>query len=377
MSKFGVSPSKLKSQAAELASVQSVLESSRDRVDSVMSGLSFNGSATEGVRNRLRSVSRGLEGAGRNMRSMRRVLTEIASAYSNTEQRIKTNTVLPKITVTTEGDTFVAKAGAGAEARTYKEDGKIGVTASASAAASAAVAQGSITAESEYGTASASGKVLSASAEAGASAGAYISEDGTLMEARAEANARAKASVAEGEASFDSKYAAASVSGSLVAAEAAASATAAIGSRYGVVYGELSASAEAKTYVAQGEVSGRLGTENLNANVKAEGSLVGAGAEAKAGVSFDSLGHAKAEAKVGAEAYLAKGEVKGGFNILGIKIETGLEGMVGVQAEAKGEVGSSGFELELGLGPVGGKLNIDWSGFKLPDFSKVNWTFWK
>lgn len=102
----------------------------------------------------------------------------------------------------------------------------------------------------------------------------------------------------------------------------------------------------------------------------ADGSVLGAKAEAGAGVTVNENGSSSVKAKAEAEAYVAKGEVSGGFTIFGVDIDLGVEGMVGVQAEAGGEVSSSGFSFDVGLGPIGGEVKIDWSDFKLPG---INW----
>ena len=119
---------------------------------------------------------------------------------------------------------------------------------------------------------------------------------------------------------------------------------------YGKVKGEA--------YVYKSEVSGKLGTDDLNIYASKESTLLGAEGEVKVG--FDD---GKLSAKAGGEAYLAKGEIKGGINLFGIKIGATGEVMVGVNGTAGAEVGADGAEGEIGLGPVKVKLNIDWSEF--------------
>ena len=79
------------------------------------------------------------------------------------------------------------------------------------------------------------------------------------------------------------------------------------------------------------------------------------------------LNQSIALAKAGAEVYLAKGEVKGGFEIFGIKIETEVEGKIGaIGAKVGGEIEDTSVEAEIGaslLGGAGIKVKIDWSEF--------------
>lgn len=133
---------------------------------------------------------------------------------------------------------------------------------------------------------------------------------------------------------------------------------------------EVKASASAKGLT--GSVSGRAGTSKNNVHATASGTLGGAEAEAKVGVKADATGKFKAYAKAGAEAYAAKGEVKGGITIFGIKIDAAVEGKAGaIGAKAGGEVSNSKASVDvggsLGLG-VGVKISVDWSDFELPKF---------
>ena len=78
------------------------------------------------------------------------------------------------------------------------------------------------------------------------------------------------------------------------------------------------------------------------------------------------------EAKVGAEAYLAKGELSGGVSVFGIDIDVGVSGTAGgVGASAEGSVTTGGVSGSIGgsfgLG-AGLELSIDWSDFVLWDW---------
>ena len=182
------------------------------------------------------------------------------------------------------------------------------------------------------------------------------------------AYAEGSAAVVEGEIGAEGKYAAGSIGGSILQVEGEAS--------FGIpdsfsVGGDGAKTAglvlSASGNVVSAEAEGRLGTEKYNVHGEAEGALVGAGAGVEAGLVMED-GQVSLKAEAGAEAYWAKGEVSGGVTIFGIAIDVGVEGMVGVQAEAGGEIGLGGVDLNLGLGPIGLDVAIDWSDFDL--------TFW-
>lgn len=167
----------------------------------------------------------------------------------------------------------------------------------------------------------------------------------------------AEGHLAQGEAGYKGKYG--EVSGKVTVGGASASGE--VGATLfedGKFNPSIYAKAKGEVYAAKGEVSGKLGTDDVNAYGSAEGTLFGAEGEAKVGYS-----DGKFSAKAGGEAYIAKGEVKGGFELFGIKIGASGEAMVGVNATAGGEVGASGASGEVGIGPFKVKLSIDWSGF--------------
>ena len=122
---------------------------------------------------------------------------------------------------------------------------------------------------------------------------------------------------------------------------------------------------EAETYLIREKRSVRLGTEDVNVHASGEETLFGAKADGKAGFNLQEGVFAKA----GAEAYVAKGEIKGGIDLFGVKVDLTGEAMYGVNATAGAEVGPKAAEGELGLGPVKVKLNVDWSGLTQRLFS--------
>lgn len=138
----------------------------------------------------------------------------------------------------------------------------------------------------------------------------------------------------------------------------------------------LEAKAEASAAVAEAEGKAQFGSDEFNAHVKATGTLLGAEASAKAGIGVITVKDEKtgedvrvvgAQAKVGAEAYVASGKVSGGFTLFGIKIDASVSGNVGAGAKVGGEVTASGVGFDigaaLGLG-AGVSVKIDWSDFK-------------
>ena len=239
-------------------------------------------------------------------------------------------------------------------AKIYSKDGKIGAKAGVSIDKSAIAVSGAIL--TNWGEISGGAKI----GNTGASADADIHIDKNSISASA--NAEAHTSAVELEGRIKCKYGEAEASGALMAAMAKAGVSGNISFKDGKFKGSAEAEASAEAVVAKGNMKAKVGGENLGAEGKAEGAVLGANANANAGVSFDENGNLKASAGAEANAYLAKGEVKGSINIFGIKIEAGVEGEIGLQAKAKGEVGSSSAAGSVGIGPLGASVKVDWSG---------------
>lgn len=131
----------------------------------------------------------------------------------------------------------------------------------------------------------------------------------------------------------------------------------------------VEAKAKAEASVLKGEAKTQFGNDEFNKHAKAKGTVLGAEAEAggSAGVFKDDNGKTQVgvKGKVGAEAYLAKGSVSGGFTVFGIKIDAGIEGKAGaVGVSAEGEATTGGVKGKIGgaLGLGGGvEISIDWS----------------
>lgn len=137
---------------------------------------------------------------------------------------------------------------------------------------------------------------------------------------------------------------------------------------------------EASAFVLQGEASRTLGTEDTNIHAKAEGDLLTASANAQVGIGEVTITNEDgstttgygAQASVGAEAYVAKGKVSGGFTIFGIEFNASVEGKAGGAGVTAGAgVTTEGVSGKLGAGlglGAGIEFSIDWSGFKWPKF---------
>lgn len=122
----------------------------------------------------------------------------------------------------------------------------------------------------------------------------------------------------------------------------------------------FSAKGEANATFLKNEATGKFGTDDYNLHGKAKGEVFTASAEA--GASFGTKG---LEAKAGAEAYMATGEISGGLTLFGVKLDMSLEAKAGgAGGKARLGVGDTAVEgeLDLGLGlGLGVKARIDWS----------------
>ena len=123
----------------------------------------------------------------------------------------------------------------------------------------------------------------------------------------------------------------------------------------------LKAAASAKASVLSGKSEARFGEEGNNVHVGAKGDVLTAHAGAEASFGKDGFG-----AKVEAGAYAAEGEVSGGIEFMGVKVDLiakGKAGGAGIEAgfgASKGVIeGNLGAGLGLGAG-VGFK--VDFSG---------------
>lgn len=278
----------------------------------------------------------------------------------NVDCNVRSEKLSDGLTVKEEMSGSVGNASANASVE--KVDGK--VVASAEAAAS--VAKGNMSVDMLNGlyVASGSGSVLGAGAMA--SAGADMSEGNLEVYAKAEASAHALKGEFEQERLWGlDKFKA---TGEVLSADVEGKAYASL-QHNGIWMPGAGVEAEATAAVAKGEVEETIGVEKYNIKGGAEGYVLGAEAEAEAKVGViqeDGEVSYGVSASAEAGAYLAKGEVTGGFTLFGIEIEGTLGGNVGVGVEAGGAVTTDSLNISAGLSAFLGvnvELEIDWSNF--------------
>lgn len=143
----------------------------------------------------------------------------------------------------------------------------------------------------------------------------------------------------------------------------------------GAVEGELGASlfengkfapaifagASAKASALSGKAESRFGSEDTNLHAEAKGDVLVAEAEARGHIGADGVG-----ATVKAGAWTAQGEISGGFEFMGVKVDLGVKGKAGgagVEAQFGADKNTVEGELGLGLGlGAGVSFKIDFSG---------------
>lgn len=139
---------------------------------------------------------------------------------------------------------------------------------------------------------------------------------------------------------------------------------------------QLFAKVKGTATAAEGKAETSFGSDDNNLHLSAEGKLATASASAEAGVGVityeDANGNTQTgigiDGKVGAEAYLATGTVKGGITIFGVKIDAAVTGNAGgVGAKAGGAVTTGGIHGSASLGAgvgLGLDIDVDWTEFK-------------
>ena len=126
---------------------------------------------------------------------------------------------------------------------------------------------------------------------------------------------------------------------------------------------KIGVNASAEGYLAKGEVSGKIGSEDLNIYGGAQGKVLGAGANGSFGITTSDDGKIEVGANVEYEAYLAKAEANFGFDIFGVKVGATGEAMIGITGSAGAKVGPNSAVGKFGVGPLKGKIKVDWSEF--------------
>lgn len=349
MGEVEVKLDKLKMRAETLGQCAGMLEGRRSEIESIAFQLSLPRDSAAQMKKRLLQISGSLNTCKNRTNALKDALYSVKSQYETAEREIS-----GKAIVRAEYSFFNTGSYAGAS----QGSGKDGSYAGAAAGIFGSVLGASVKAAGAFGETSAGIEILTASATS--KAGVKIGKEGISAEAKAEA----EAALIKGEASVKGKYGEASVNAEILSAAVSAATSGAIEYKDGKLSVKADASVRAEVAAVSGEAEGMAGTKDFNVHGKAEGSLASAKAEAKAGISVDSNGFTAA-AKAGGEAFLAKGEVTGGFTLFGVKVDLKGEAGIGVQAKAGGEVSTKGIGFNVGLGPIGGKLKIDWSDFNL------------
>lgn len=120
--------------------------------------------------------------------------------------------------------------------------------------------------------------------------------------------------------------------------------------------------------VLSGKQKFTVGSDDVNAHITAKGDVLTGEMEGsiQAGKikTEDGSYVIGAEAKGEMGAYLAKGEVKGGFDIFGIEIDASLKGKLGFGVDATAGVTSNSATVGIGAAILGGggfEIKVDWS----------------
>lgn len=348
MGEVEVKLDKIKVNISALGKCAKLLEGQKNELEKVSSDSSLSGPSAELIQKSLQQASSGIESVKSQTNGLKDALSDIYDQYQTTEKEVVGKGISRVTYSFHDGNAY---AGVSAD----YEDGNIHL--GADAGASYALWGASVSNAGRFGETNASMSLLSAMGEAGA----YVDVGDGKIDIGA--NANVSGAVLKGNASISGRYGEASADAELFAAAASVGAGATLQFQNGRLTGNAEVSASASAQVAHGSARGKAGNDSFNVHGNAEGSVLGAGANANAGVSLNADGSVTASAGAGAEAFLAKGEVSAGFTFFGIKVDIGAEGGIGVQAKAEGEVSTSGVGLNLGLGPVGGKVKIDWSDF--------------
>ncbi len=360
MSDFSVDAELVKRHGEDFTSMMNALGRCSSDIENIASQLSITGGGASEIRNSLRIVSGNLEKEKDGAKNLRECLVNSMGSYIAAENLIKgTQAGKGNASARSDGGTGSYGGSSGNEEKKWYEDVHT-------------VAEGGASYTNQYGTTfSASGYAL------GGDIGAGV--DGLAF------NAYMKGNVLDGQASVESDYGKVGVHGSVLGGEGKF-AIGFTGMDYSVHAQEgeddeyegmlAGIMGTASAYVAQGDVEARVGSEKNNINVGADGTVLGAEAEAKAGVFYDNKGIGVG-AEASAEAYVAKGEVKGGFDIAGIKFSGSVGGKaLAAGAHAGGHVTTGGVNLDAGASLLLGVdlgISVDWSGFDPSSLDVFGW----
>ena len=346
MAEFEVNAVKLKGYAENIQDVSEKLNTYKIKISTVSRNLNgVIGSSYSIIAKTLTDASVALDKFRKTANTMQSVLKDVAKHYSATEEAIISKGTKVYIQAYSSGST------GNAEANTSAEKGK------ASAEGSVSAWQGKAGVNAVDGLAAIDGKltVLGLSAKAKAELEPWKASGEASVSAAVLGGAVTQTSI-WGLQEFKAK-------GQVLGGEAKVKGQATLTG--------ISGKAEANAAVVKGSVENRIGLENYNVHGKAEGYVIGAAAGASGGIGvYDKDGktqfgiHAKGEA----EAYLTKGEVKGGFTLGGVKVDAKVGGGIGAGAKAKFEFSSKSITIGAGAAAIlgiEGEVTVDWSNFKL------------
>lgn len=364
MSDFEVNIPGLNSRRSDLVSIYGRLVFLKAQLDFCEIGLAgcLTSSGLSNIKRSLSNSSKSLQNQIEHMRKMSTALKQISDTYKRTEKSIVENSAMSAIKEPKKTGNILERLLSGEKISGSLVSGEI----SGSTEVLGFVASGAI-----------GGGFLNYEAKRTGKFGIEFDENGDVDSAGAYVGAGISGSVLEGHAEGSIGDLSGKVSGEVLSGGL----TGEIGAtlfKDGKLNPQIGAKVKAEGSVLSGEAEVKKGNDVFNRHAKAEGQLVGGEAKAEVGagaVTFtDKNGKERTEygvqAEAGAEGYLAKGEISGGFTILGVNFDVGVEGKAGaLGAKAGGRATTGGFEgsigASLGLG-LGFKFSVDWSGFKLP-----------
>lgn len=361
MTEFEVSLPGLKETKSELDGIYGKLVYCKSRLDFCSTQLNncIESSSLPGIKKSIKNSSKSLENQILHLRKMSNGLKQIYLTYLNTETAI--TGAAPEASVNEKPMSFFEKLLAGepiSGAIASKDFGGAGSLfgIGASGIIGGSFLSGKVESESFFG---------------------IEYKDENIKKIGIFGSVTGSGSILEGHASGQYGVAGGNANVDLIGGEAKGEIGATLFSD-GKLSPSLRAELEGKAHVLHGKADGQIGNDEFNGHGEAEGSVLGAEGTAKAGLGVITYKDEKGvehtalgtEAEFKAEAYIAKGEISGGFNLFGVKFDVGAEGTYGsAVAKAGGKISTGGVEGSLGLGlglGAGVKFSIDWSGFKLP-----------
>lgn len=367
MSEFKVNLQKLITAVEESERLASILQQSADDARTIRQGLRWQILQRERINSRLNTSARKLEDQCSALRRVVNTGRQAARLYQENEEKLLQGTAVPPQWFSREQILeWLSKIKFGRPLTYILQALGVGMA-------------GSVTSGSISGTVNFLGLGLAGSLSGPGASVDFTAEtvwDVENGEAGVELGAEAEGHLAQGKLNVSYGYMNSSVTGTV----GSVAATGVIGAslfKDGKFTPAIQAEVSVEGSVLSGEIENRIGTEDNNIHAKASGELLGA--EAEAGVAIGKItvdgddGNSKTaygvKAEAGAEAYLAEGEVSGGFTIFGIKIDAALEGKAGgAGVSAGGSISTAGVSGKIGAGlglGAGLEISIDWSNFSL------------